>query len=336
MGCLKLERLEERTPSLEVIHGGGSDRLYRRVSYYPFGLEMNGEWSVNNNTDYNYTYNGKELQRELDLGWYNYGARFYDPSIGRFTGVDPLAEIYTPLTPYNYVNNNPSNSIDPDGRIIIILNDRKQVMKDLNKLAATRIGSKNITSLISQRFAHRIKSIFWTKNSHYDRAGHGGNGKYYLQYSPSVWYPRLDGGDISGTVVLGHELTHALQDPSMTQSSKEYGAMYMGNYFRSVFGMDDMRNTHGRAPGVRMSQKESTYNPGNEQVGNFVEDVSLELENGSSVLGMSYEVSFGGGEKATEYILSITDSNGEYAYRKFGSKEEYDKAVKRAQDAGIK
>lgn len=52
---------------------------------------------------------------------YDYGVRFYDPVIGRFTTVDPSAESYHAITPYGYVNNNPVNSIDPDGRDLIVL-----------------------------------------------------------------------------------------------------------------------------------------------------------------------------------------------------------------------
>lgn len=35
--------------------------------------------------------------------------------IGRFTGVDPLADIAPDRTPYHFVSNNPINRIDPDG-----------------------------------------------------------------------------------------------------------------------------------------------------------------------------------------------------------------------------
>jgi RHS repeat-associated protein len=60
-----------------------------------------------------YLYNGKELQEEL--GQYDYGARFYDPVIARFTTIDPVAEHFPWLTSYQYGSNNPSSKKDLDG-----------------------------------------------------------------------------------------------------------------------------------------------------------------------------------------------------------------------------
>lgn len=89
-------------------------------NYYPFGLEHDGYNSIlSQSYDYNYKYNGKELQ---ETGMYDYGARMYMPDIGRWPTMDGKGELYLSKSPYSYANNTPVNAIDPDGNLVIFIN----------------------------------------------------------------------------------------------------------------------------------------------------------------------------------------------------------------------
>ena len=63
-----------------------------------------------------FKYNGKEFEPMSGINLYDYGARFYDPVLGRFTTQDPLAEKYGSTSLYVYCHDNPVNRIDPDGK----------------------------------------------------------------------------------------------------------------------------------------------------------------------------------------------------------------------------
>ena len=94
--------------------GRSYSEVLQRNLYYPFGLMINGTAPVEPDVANRYRYNGKEFSE--DLGLYDYGARWYDPAIGRWTRVDPLASQFLAWSPYNYVYNNPVRLVDPDGR----------------------------------------------------------------------------------------------------------------------------------------------------------------------------------------------------------------------------
>jgi RHS repeat-associated protein len=99
-----------------------SGTVTQKTDYYPFGATS---WSAANSVNNKYLYNGKEKQDEFGLDWYDYGARFYDPQIGRWHSVDLKAEKYFSMSPYVFCGNNPINIVDPNGADWIITKEEK-------------------------------------------------------------------------------------------------------------------------------------------------------------------------------------------------------------------
>ncbi len=62
-------------------------------------------------------FNGKENDDEMygDDNEQDYGMRIYDPRLGRFLSVDPIARQYPELTPYQFASNSPISGVDLDG-----------------------------------------------------------------------------------------------------------------------------------------------------------------------------------------------------------------------------
>ncbi|MBO9584425.1 MAG: RHS repeat-associated core domain-containing protein [Flavobacterium sp.] len=97
-----------KNPTTQVVE------IIEENNYYPFGLKHKG-YNDYLATANKYKYNGKELQDEMGLNFYDYGARNYDPALGRWMNIDPLAEKGRRWSPYAYAMDNPVFFIDPDG-----------------------------------------------------------------------------------------------------------------------------------------------------------------------------------------------------------------------------
>ena len=90
--------------------------IMQSSSYFPFGEVLTEEHAPDYENNYKFT--GKELD---ESGLYYYGARYYNPIIGRFVSQDTWAgDLRNPqsLNKYSYVFNNPLKYVDPTGNYV--------------------------------------------------------------------------------------------------------------------------------------------------------------------------------------------------------------------------
>ena len=188
-----------------VSYSGSAPTVEQVTEYYPFGSLF-----TDNNLDKNkYLYNGKELQDEFFEN-YDYGARFYDPQLGRWHSVDPLAEKYVNISPYAYAANNPILFIDKDGKEIYIITQNKDVIKGTKVLQQTSIG-KQLWDKYGRNDKHDIyiSAQSFTENkagglayAYSNKLGMIKNGKvdvaqFYSSAAYTKYFSSFDGLDVS-------------------------------------------------------------------------------------------------------------------------------------------
>ena len=117
-----------------VINGSGA--VKETNHYYPFGGLFAGT-SVQP-----FKYNGKEFDGKNGLNWYDYGARHYDATLGRWHVVDPLADKYYKYSPYTYCANSPLLLVDPDGQSFwsILIKGGRKVAPKIAKEGLSTLG----------------------------------------------------------------------------------------------------------------------------------------------------------------------------------------------------
>lgn len=98
------------------------------TDYMPFGMEIE---SKSETSDYDFGFNGMYKDDEIkgEGNSYDFGARMYDPRVGRWLSRDPRAHDYVPLSPYHFGLNNPIYFIDTDGEVIIDANGNEVTVK---------------------------------------------------------------------------------------------------------------------------------------------------------------------------------------------------------------
>lgn len=104
-------------------------------NYYPFGIIFD-HWAelYAQSKHQPFKFNGKELYNMFDFYAYDFGARLYNPLIGRWLGIDPQCEKYYNWSPYAFCADNPINIIDPNGEELFLAGSFDQRMEILGVL----------------------------------------------------------------------------------------------------------------------------------------------------------------------------------------------------------
>jgi len=138
--------------NFQVIHTRGN--ILEETHYYPFGLAMKAisPRALSIDPVNKHKFNDKELQSEefsdgTSLDEYDFGARYYDPQIGRWNSPDPMAEKFPNASPYSYASNNPVLFVDKDGKFIHLI-----LKYGIN--VAINIGIQMITSYMFDPDVH--------------------------------------------------------------------------------------------------------------------------------------------------------------------------------------
>lgn len=89
--------------------------------YYPYGMILPGRNGQESSADYRYGFNGMEADDEIkgEGNSYDFGARLYDPRVGRWFSTDPKASHFAYINPFNFCENSPIIYKDPNGKFKI-------------------------------------------------------------------------------------------------------------------------------------------------------------------------------------------------------------------------
>ena len=269
-------------------HSSGKTELIQQTDYYPFGLvvaqkeyiayeELPGHEVLKNKN----LYNGKEWQDDeiggVKLDWYDYGARMYDPQLGRWHTIDPLAEWEFSQSPYHYVANNPLINIDPDGNFKTKFG--AWLWKTFNGGGETLQDNKTKEYFVSQRVENKgdaditIKRVFHGQRS-YSRSENG------IQMQNGGYSGNGTGGE---SIDRGHRAKHNFGTLEHTPFFPQFGIFYLLNWAfrnRDYSQSDEKTEEHGTepipTPDKKVNPENKTNNRG-EQIDNNGDSIIIRV-----------------------------------------------------------
>ena len=202
--------------------------IVQETHYDPWGLELMGLGYQYGGIKVNkYLNQGKEWLDDHGLNIFDFHARGYDPAIARTLQMDPHAENYFSLSPFNWLANNPILFTDPDGKDITFYIGKDKVkfgdlnqdyQKALEAFAKTDVGKQFLAQFANK--GDKIGSVEFKEA--------GKNSKHEMQFGQKT--DKSDGRPgTNGTEISREKLTFYTIVNTSAQDSPESYALTLGH-----------------------------------------------------------------------------------------------------------
>ena len=209
-----------------------------KENFRPYGDRLNNHAAASGNRQW---FHGKPTDADTGLSYF--GARYYDPTLGRFMGVDAILfteKNFQTFNRYTYGNNNPYKFVDPDGNAPLSV-----FLVEVAKHTGVGYVAGVAADAISQYAAFGQVDLYMAATSNAAIAG-GATG--------------LLSGAISGSV-KGWIAARAANGPPVAQPQNIDALTKQKNHLERVITELRQQLDNGRALLARIKNKGGTPNP---------------------------------------------------------------------------
>jgi len=151
--------------------------ILAHLNYYPFGMLLPNRHESSNAYRYGFNGMGKDDEVSGEANSYDFGARMYNPRVGRFLSNDPIIQPHQ--STYLYAANNPIYFIDLNGQdniiymVLIPSKDPKLSKIDANKIAKEanlmykELGLKTTVKVFDENSRGQFNESYMDKTDSY-------------------------------------------------------------------------------------------------------------------------------------------------------------------------